>query len=480
MTTLLAATAGGRTMWYLTRGSGVVTLLLLTASMCLGIAGAVRVRTRRLPRFTFAALHRNLTLLAVVFLGVHVATTLADSYTPIGWKDAFVPFLSPYRPLWLGLGALALDLLLALVLTSMLRARVGLHAWRLVHWLAYACWPLALVHSLGTGSDPRAGWLQALAALSVAAVLVAVAARLLRSGGGAGRRLALGGAAVAIALLGGAWYRNGPGAPGWAARAGTPSTLLHSATAHTTALVTQTTRAIPATFNARLSGRLRETRASNGLIDLHVDSTLSGGLAGRLRLVPGGDSARRRRSEHDRERRHASRRVARRSTRDRSSASTGTAFRRNSWTAAATGSTSRSCSMCGRARLSSPERCTGARHDERPTAEPVLDTTPRLLAGLDPHRTLGLQEHFARYGRPVPARDLIAELEAAGLTRPRRRWVSRGREGSRRRLEAGPACRRDQRRRGRAAELQGQASDRPAPAPRDRRRGHARGGDRRP
>ncbi len=285
MTTLVAAAVGGRTMWYLTRGSGVVTLLLLTASMCLGIAGSVRVRTRRLPRFTFAALHRNLTLLAVVFLAVHVVTTLADSYTPIGWKDAFVPFLSPYRPLWLGLGALALDLLLALVITSLLRARVGLRAWRLVHWLAYACWPLALLHSLGTGSDPRAGWLEALAALSVALVLLSVAARLLRSGAGSGRRIVLAGAALVLALLGGAWYRSGPGAAGWAARAGTPTRLLHSSTVKTTAVVTQTTRAIPSTFNARLSGRLSETRASNGLVDLHVDSALAGGLEGRLRLV---------------------------------------------------------------------------------------------------------------------------------------------------------------------------------------------------
>ena len=154
MSALVAAAGSGRAMWYLTRGSGVVTLVLLTASICLGIAGAVRLRTRRLPRFTVAALHRNLTLLAVVFLGIHVATTLADGYTPIGWKDAFVPFLSPYRPFWLGLGALALDLLLALVITSLLRARFGLRTWRLVHWLAYACWPLALAALPRDGQRP--------------------------------------------------------------------------------------------------------------------------------------------------------------------------------------------------------------------------------------------------------------------------------------------------------------------------------------
>jgi hypothetical protein len=283
MTTLAAAAGSGRTMWYLTRGSGVVTLLLLTASMCLGIAGPVRLRTRRLPRFAIAQLHRNITLLAVVFLGVHVVTTVADGYTPIGWKDAVVPFLSPYRPLWLGLGALAIDLLLALVLTSVLRARIGLRGWRLVHWAAYACWPLAFAHSLGTGSDPRAHWLEVLAGVSLVAVLLAVVARLLRSDAAVGRRLALGGAAAALAVLAGAWYRSGPGAPGWAARAGTPATLLHAAAA--TPAVVQGAQALPSSFDARLIGRLSETQAANGLVDLHVDGTLAGGIHGRLRLV---------------------------------------------------------------------------------------------------------------------------------------------------------------------------------------------------
>ena len=226
----LALAASGRTMWYLTRGSGVVTLLLLTASMCLGNRGTLcDVRTRRLPRFTVAALHRNLTLLAVVFLGVHVVTTLADSYTPIGWKDAFVPFLSPYRPIWLGLGALALDL----------SARPGDHE-PLAGPLRpsrLAPRPLARLRVLAacaacTPSGPAATRAPAgsrlLAAVSVAAVMLAVAARLIRGRAVSGRRLALGGAALVVALVGGAWYRGGPGATGWAARAGTPATLLHS------------------------------------------------------------------------------------------------------------------------------------------------------------------------------------------------------------------------------------------------------------
>ena len=178
VTAALLAANGSKTLWYLTRGSGAVTLVLLTVSMSLGIAGTFRWRSSLLPRFSVAALHRNLTLLAVVFLGVHVVTSVADVYAPVGFKDVFVPFTSAYRPFWLGLGALAGDLLLALIVTSLLRVRLGLRTWRWTHWFAYACWPLALFHSLGTGSDPRAGWLQALAAVSVGVVLVSIAVRL--------------------------------------------------------------------------------------------------------------------------------------------------------------------------------------------------------------------------------------------------------------------------------------------------------------
>jgi hypothetical protein len=269
-------------MWYLTRGSGAVALVLLTASMCLGIASSIRWRGPRFLRFTVAALHRNLTLLAVVFLGVHIVTAVADSYAPIGWKDAVVPFLSPYRPLWLGVGALACDLVIALVVTSLLRARIGVRAWRLTHWLAYACWPLAFVHSLGTGSDPRTGWFQVLAAVSLGSVLLAVGFRLARARGDGGRRLALGAAAAAVALLAVVWYRGGPGAPGWAARAGTPSSLRQSTS---TVGILNPVRALPSQFTARLDGTVTESQAADGLVDVHLDGAVAGGLHGRVRVV---------------------------------------------------------------------------------------------------------------------------------------------------------------------------------------------------
>lgn len=280
---LIAAAGNAKLMWYLTRGSGAVTLALLTASICLGISGRVSRRGGRMPRFALAALHRNLSLLAVVFLAVHIATTLADSYAPIALKDVFVPFLSSYRPLWLGLGAVACDVLLALIVTSLLRVRLGLRTWRLTHWLAYACWPVALLHALGTGSDPRAGWLQALAAVCIGAVLVAAVARLARSGAALERRLALGATAAALALAGVVWYHTGPGASGWAARAGTPVSLLHTSRVVQRAATKPVT--LPNSFSAKLRGLVSQSSGDNGLVDVHLDGSLAGGVKGRLRVV---------------------------------------------------------------------------------------------------------------------------------------------------------------------------------------------------
>ena len=136
-----------------------------------------RPRPARLPRFVVLGLHRNVALLAVAFLVVHIVTVVLDPYVTINLVDAVVPFGSAYRPLWLGLGALAFDLLLAVVVTSLLRARIGRRTWRAVHWAAYALWPLALVHALGTGTDAMRPWFLVTAAACVLAVFAALAWR---------------------------------------------------------------------------------------------------------------------------------------------------------------------------------------------------------------------------------------------------------------------------------------------------------------
>jgi hypothetical protein len=212
-------------LWYATRATGVVALVLLTMTVVLGVAGTGRFAAPGLPRVVTAGLHRNLSLLVVGFVGLHVLTTVLDTYTSIGLSSAIIPFNSGYRRLWLGLGTVAFDLLVALTLTSLLRDRLSYPVWRAVHWLGYACWPVALWHGLGTGTDARLTWLLALDAACVAAVAAAVWWRLSLVLSRPGRTAGLTGLALLPAATA-AFVFAGPLQPGWAHRAGTPTALL--------------------------------------------------------------------------------------------------------------------------------------------------------------------------------------------------------------------------------------------------------------
>ena len=173
----LLATAGPSALWYLTRATGAVTLLLLTASVVLGVANVGRLHSTRWPRFVIEGVHRNVSLLAIAVLIVHIATSVLDPFAGIHLIDAVVPFVGSYRPFWLGLGAFASDLLLAVAITSLVRRRLGHGAWRAIHWLAYLCWPVAVMHTVGTGSDVKQVCVFALTAGCVVSVIVAVWAR---------------------------------------------------------------------------------------------------------------------------------------------------------------------------------------------------------------------------------------------------------------------------------------------------------------
>jgi methionine sulfoxide reductase heme-binding subunit len=214
-------------LWYATRAFGVVALVLLTATVILGIAGTARFAAPGLPRVVTAGLHRNLSLLVLALVALHVLTTIADGYARIGFASAVVPFDSAYRGFWLGLGTVAFDMLLAVALTSLLRDRLSYRAWRGVHWLAYACWPVALWHSLGTGTDSRVPWLLAVDAVCVAGVAGAVWWRLSLAAPGRGRTAALTALAV-LPMATGIFIYIGPLQPHWAERAGTPPAILHS------------------------------------------------------------------------------------------------------------------------------------------------------------------------------------------------------------------------------------------------------------
>lgn len=223
----IAASAGPSVYWYLTRSTGAVSLVLLTAAVALGVIDVRRFSAPGWPRFVIDALHRNVALLAMAFLAIHILTSVLDSFASIPIVDALVPFVGSYRPFWLGLGAVAFDLLLAVVVTSLLRERFGYASWRAVHWLSYASWPLALLHGLGTGSDVKSAWMLTLTLGCVAVVLAAIVLRALAAWRSYPERsrAALGGTGVFTLFLV-LWLPSGPLGAEWARRSGTPRTLL--------------------------------------------------------------------------------------------------------------------------------------------------------------------------------------------------------------------------------------------------------------
>lgn len=165
------------TLWYANRATGAVCLILFTVVVLLGIAVRLRGKLPGLPRFGTVSLHRTLSLSATAFLALHIAFAVVDTYVNITVLDAVIPFVGDYQPLWLGLGTVAFDLMLAVAVTSLLRRRIGHRAWRAVHWLAYASWPIALVHGIGIGTDTGTDWMTWLTISCVATVLAAAGIR---------------------------------------------------------------------------------------------------------------------------------------------------------------------------------------------------------------------------------------------------------------------------------------------------------------
>ncbi len=159
-------------LWYTSRATGVVALLLLTAVMLLGILVTRQGRLPGLPRFAVSGLHRNLSLLATAFVAVHVLSAVTDGYVNIPITAAVVPLTSSYERLWLGIGAVSFDLMLAAVVTSLLRRHLSRKAWRVVHLTAYVSWPVAWLHSVFSSGDLQRGallWLAIVCALAVIA-----------------------------------------------------------------------------------------------------------------------------------------------------------------------------------------------------------------------------------------------------------------------------------------------------------------------
>jgi methionine sulfoxide reductase heme-binding subunit len=288
----LASPGSGSALWYLSRGTGVVSLILLTIVMVLGVLGRRGAQPGAVQAFVFVTLHRNASILVMVLLAVHVVSAVLDPYAPIRLIDAVIPFVSAYRPVWLGFGALAFDLLIALVATSLLRTRLGVRRWRAVHWSAYVAWPVAAVHGLGTGTDTSSGWALLITGGCVIAVVVSVVVRArMISDRLPGRSAAITGAAVFAPLVLVGWLLIGPLAPGWAARSGTPGKLLTGSGAAGTVSGAPPSPPSAAASGSSLphgtaswTGRISQQDNGGGQVALVLTGPLTGGPAGRLEI----------------------------------------------------------------------------------------------------------------------------------------------------------------------------------------------------
>ena len=173
----LAATNASTWAWYFSRATGLMALVLLTAIIVLGVLGPLRVSSERWPRFAIRTVHRDVSLLALLVIAIHVIAISLDTYVSVPLIAAVVPFTSSYSPFWTGLGAVAFDLMLAIVFTSLLRRRFGFRTWRFVHWFAYVSWPVAVIHGITIGSDRGTAWALGLTIACVATVAMAVTLR---------------------------------------------------------------------------------------------------------------------------------------------------------------------------------------------------------------------------------------------------------------------------------------------------------------
>jgi methionine sulfoxide reductase heme-binding subunit len=183
--------------WYAARAGGVVSYVLLSAVVSLGLGMAGKKRMQHWPRFALEDVHRFGGLLVGTFVAVHVATIAIDSWLPFSPVALVVPLVSRYKPLWTGLGIVAAELLLALAVTNHYRnRRLSYDFWRKAHYLNFAVWGAATLHGLGSGTDRSAPWFLAIEAAAVASVAGLTARRFLRT-----PRLALFGSAAAVACV---------------------------------------------------------------------------------------------------------------------------------------------------------------------------------------------------------------------------------------------------------------------------------------
>lgn len=286
-------------LWYISRSAGFVGLALLGIIGVLGIITAGNFNFKRGARFIAPEVHRSLSLLAVVVLAIHVSAAVFDKYSHIGLKDAFIPFFAQYRHIWVGLGAIAIDLGVAVVVTSLLRVRMGYKSWKLFHWASYPIFGLSIIHGLGTGSDSSLLFAKVIYLVVGGSLVAAVLIRLFSLKEQIiARRFVLFGTSFAVPLVIISWAFVGPFTPTWPHRAqgglsqavttpagvGVGASAIKGSSAPTTSTLPKLQ--ISSGYSSGWSGQLDESPAnSQGEIALRLFGPLSKSPGYKLSIV---------------------------------------------------------------------------------------------------------------------------------------------------------------------------------------------------
>jgi len=186
--------------WYAARAGGIVAYVLLSAVVVVGLSLSSKRNVKRWPRFAVEDVHRFGGLLTGTFIAIHVAAIAIDAYLPFSLVSIVVPFVSTYRPLWVGVGIVATELLLAIAVTNRMRGQIPHRTWRRVHYLTFAVWVGATVHAVGSGTDRRTPWLLLIEIVAVGAVSGLTVWRVLHARGARPQIASLSGAITAAVL----------------------------------------------------------------------------------------------------------------------------------------------------------------------------------------------------------------------------------------------------------------------------------------
>lgn len=149
-------------MWYITRSAGFAAYLLLWFSTALGLAIPAKIFDRFIPRAATFDFHQFISLLAIGFILLHIGVLLVDRYLPYTIAQILIPFLSPYRPVWVGIGVFSFYLVVLVSITFYLRSQIGMKAFKVIHYLSLISYVGVVVHSFFSGTDssvPVAQWM---------------------------------------------------------------------------------------------------------------------------------------------------------------------------------------------------------------------------------------------------------------------------------------------------------------------------------